>query len=80
MKNRVSASQVPLRVFQLLVSPVDETGIRRAYANDGATCCEARIALELKYASLLTPTDEFNRRLVSYQANKQAKLHSWLKY
>ena len=36
--------------------------------------------LELEYAPLLTPTEEFNRKLVSYQANRQAKLHSWLKY
>ena len=80
MKTRVAASQISLPTFQLAVSQADEARIRQAYANDGATSCEARIALELKYASLLTPTDEFNRKLVSYQANKQAKLHSWIKY
>ena len=64
----------------MTTSPADETRVRQAYANDGATSCEARVALELKYAALLTPTDEFNRKLVSYQANKQARLHSWLKY
>ncbi len=80
MKTRVAASQIYLPAFQLDASQADEGKIRQAYANDGATSCEARISLELRYASLLTPTDEFNRKLVSYQANKQAKLHSWLKY
>ena len=80
MKTRVAASQIHLPAFQLAASQADEIKIRQAYANDGATSCEARISLELRYAPLLTPTDEFNRRLVSYQANKEAKLHSWLKY
>jgi len=80
MKTHTTASQILLPEFQLAESLADETKIRRMYANEGATSCEARIALELKYVSLLTPTDEFNRKLVSYQGNKQAKLHSWLKY
>jgi len=80
MKTQTTASQIPLPAFQVVVSQADETRVRQVYANDGATSCEARIALELKYASQLTPTGEFNRKLVSYQANKQAKLHSWFKY
>ena len=80
MKTRTSASQILLPEFRLAASLADETRIRQTFANDGATSCEARVALELKYASLLTPTDEFNRKLVSYQANKQARLHNWLKY
>jgi hypothetical protein len=66
MKTRVAASQIYLPSFQLAASQADEAKIRQAYANDGATSCEARISLELKYASLLTPTDEFNRKPVSY--------------
>jgi len=80
MKTRVAASQISLPTFQLGVSRADEARIRQAYANDGATSCEARISLELRYASLLTATDKFNRKLVSYPADQQAKLHSWLKY
>ncbi len=80
MKAQSAASQILLPAFQVAVSEADEVRIRQTYANDGATSCEARIALELKYASRLTPTNEFNRKLVSYQANKQARLHSWLKY
>jgi len=80
MTLHTTASQIALPIFQLTPSAADDTRIRQVYANDGATSCEARIALELKYASLLVPTDEFNRQLVSYQANKQARLHNWLKY
>lgn len=80
MRAHSTASQIALPLIQVVTSAADESRIRATYANDGATSCESRIALELKYASLLTPTDEFNRRLVSYQANKQARLHNWLKY
>ena len=80
MKPRVIASQITLPLTEITISPTYETRIRDAYASDGATSCEERIALELKLAPLLTPTDEYNRKLVSYQANKQARLHNWLKY
>jgi len=80
MSLRATISQMTLPVFQLPPSAADAARIQLAYANDGATSCEARMALEQQYAALLTPTDEFNRRLVSYQANKQARLHNWLKY
>ena len=78
--NKLSQPRLPL--FQVgadLPTTKDQT-IRQAYTNDGVTSCQARIALELEYASLLSTTDEFNRKLVSYQANKKATLHSWLKY
>lgn len=80
MKTRVFGSQITLPLTEATPSPTYETRIREAYANDGATSADSRIALELKYAPLLTPTDEFNRKLVSYQANKEARLHNWLKY
>jgi site-specific DNA-methyltransferase (cytosine-N4-specific) len=54
--------------------------LREAYEVDGATSCNTRVALEAKYARLLEPTSEFNRTLVSYQANKKSRLHSWFKY
>ncbi|MBN1874667.1 MAG: modification methylase [Anaerolineae bacterium] len=41
---------------------------------------EARLELETRYRHLLTETDEFNRKLVSFQANKTEVLHSWMKY
>lgn len=41
---------------------------------------EARQQLEQQYAPLLQETDEFNRKLVSYQGNKKEWVHSWLSY
>jgi hypothetical protein len=64
MKPQAVAFQIPLSPLEVDVSPVHEMKIREAYANDGATSCEARIAMELEYAPLLTPTEEFNRKLV----------------
>lgn len=40
----------------------------------------ARAELERKYQPLLETTTRFNRQLVSYQANKSARLHRWFKY
>lgn len=80
MTTRSTASQLLLPQFQVPLLPTYQEQIQRAYATDDTTRFEERVALELKYASLLIPTDEFNRKLVSYQANKQARLHSWLKY
>ncbi|MBI4789106.1 MAG: hypothetical protein HY782_18905, partial [Chloroflexi bacterium] len=78
----VSPSQpaLPLLQVNVVVAMPEYQKIQQAYTNDGVTSCQARMALELKYAPLLSTTDEFNRKLVSYQANKQATLHSWLKY
>ncbi|MFQ4144767.1 XcyI family restriction endonuclease [Chlorogloeopsis sp. ULAP02] len=44
--------------------------------------CEesARISLESQYAELLEETDEFNRKLVSYQGNKGEVAHGWIRY
>ena len=41
---------------------------------------DARIELELKYSSILQPTQIFSRRLVSFQANKNVKMHRWFKF
>lgn len=50
------------------------------YNADDATSSRARLELERRYESILCPTGRFNRRLVSYQANKAASLHRWFKY
>lgn len=47
----------------------------------GALCKEdARVELEVRYRPYLEETYEFNRRLVSFQANKTERLHRWMKY
>lgn len=50
------------------------------YETDSVTSSTARVKLEREYQSILQPTNEFNRQLVSYQANKSAKMHRWFKY
>lgn len=39
-----------------------------------------RLALENRYLPLFIPDDRFNRKIVSFQANKGELVHSWLKY
>jgi site-specific DNA-methyltransferase (cytosine-N4-specific) len=73
--------QMPLPLFtehdpQLM----PENIIERIYTTDDLTDIKARVELEQCYADLLVPTGEFNRRLVSYQANKTTRLHRWVKY
>lgn len=81
MKGYTTIAQIPLPFIEHIENqnPLQQD-IRRMYTIDSITSCDARVALELGYASLLMPTHQFNRKLVSYQANKQAKLHSWFKY
>lgn len=53
---------------------------REQFSHGGVCPEEARRALEEKYSHLLEETDEFDRQLVSFQANKTETLHSWIKY
>ncbi len=41
---------------------------------------EQRRLLETKYAALFEETSDFNRKLVSFQANRTEVLHRWMKY
>ncbi|MCO6450115.1 MAG: site-specific DNA-methyltransferase [Caldilineales bacterium] len=53
---------------------------RRTFSHSGVCEDGARQALDARYAGLFEETDKFNRRLVSFQANKTETLHSWVKY
>jgi DNA modification methylase len=50
------------------------------FSHDAACPQIERLALEAAYGGLLEETDDFNRQLVSFQANKSETLHSWVKY
>jgi hypothetical protein len=50
------------------------------FSHGGVTSDKARVALEERYGALLAETQEFDRQLVSFQANKTKTLHSWIKY
>lgn len=39
-----------------------------------------RLKLEKEYLNIVEETDIFNRKLVSYQGNKQQSIHKWIKY
>lgn len=52
----------------------------KAFSHDGVCAENERLALESLYGPLLQETDEFNRQLVSFQANKTEVLHNWVKY
>ena len=54
--------------------------IRSKFSHDSVCQEDARVMLEERYSHLLEETDEFNRQLVSFQANKTGVLHSWIKY
>jgi site-specific DNA-methyltransferase (cytosine-N4-specific) len=59
----------------------DVEDLVRDQFSHGETCPEqARLALEDRYEYLLEETDQFDRQLVSFQANKTETLHSWIKY
>lgn len=54
--------------------------VRYSFSHDSVASETARIELEDRYKHLLVETDRFDRKTVSFQANKQTLLHSWIKY
>lgn len=56
------------------------TVLRNSFSHDKVAPESARLTLERHYADLLEETEQFDRRLVSYQGNKGQLLHSWIKY
>jgi len=53
---------------------------RVSFSHDEVCPEDARVALEERYAEYLHETSKFNRKLVSYQGNKGAIVHGWIKY
>lgn len=51
-----------------------------SFSHGNACPQQERLALEARYAWLLEETDEFNRKLVSYQGNKGELVHGWIRY
>ncbi len=54
--------------------------IRSSFSHNAASPQQARIELEQRYLHLLSLEHPFNRRLVSYQANKNNTVHNWFRY
>lgn len=68
-----------LSLFPSLLAS-DKNLSRHSFSHDDVCLQDARIALEEKYAAILGETAKFNRKLVSYQGNKGAIVHGWIKY
>ncbi|MEK4743881.1 DNA methyltransferase [Bacillus sp. FSL R9-9481] len=57
----------------------DEIEVKQFSHNEFCDQAE-RLKLEKKYIGIVDETDIFNRKLVSYQANKNQSIHQWIKY
>lgn len=68
-----------LALFSFLV-PENEKLSRQSFSHEKVCSQDERIALEEGYAAYLDETSKFNRKLVSYQGNKKAIIHGWIKY
>jgi len=69
-----------LTFFPLTQNSNEKKLSRDAFSHGNVCNDNARIMLEENYEQLLQETSEFNRQLVSFQANKTQVLHSWIKY
>ncbi|MCP4169127.1 MAG: site-specific DNA-methyltransferase [Chloroflexi bacterium] len=53
---------------------------RSSFSHENVCQEDARLALEQKYEDILFVDNRFNRKIVSYQANKGEIVHGWIKY
>ena len=60
--------------------PVNNPFIHDCFSFEHVCDDKERLALENRYLHIFTPDDRFNRKVVSFQANKGELVHSWLKY
>lgn len=64
--------------IQFDVEPNENQVVQFSFENK--TSEEQRQTLEKKYINLTQTTDRFNRKLVSFQGNKEESIHKWFKY
>ena len=70
-----------MKQLQLFEQQDDNSGVTRSSFSHNNICAEdARSALEQRYESLLDIDQRFNRKVVSYQANKGEIVHGWIRY
>jgi len=53
---------------------------RSSFSHESVCRENARLALEKKYENIFYIDNRFNRKIVSYQANKGEIVHGWIKY
>lgn len=67
-----------LQLFETKITPPEF--VHHSFSH-GQVCTDSeRLGLERRYEQLFVSDDRFNRKVVSFQANKNELLHSWLKY
>jgi len=69
-----------IALFPDLVAAQRRPLVRQRFSHGGVCPDEARRALEARWGDLLEESDRFDRRLVSFQANKTERLHRWFKF
>jgi DNA modification methylase len=77
-----SEAEVQLDLFatdELVVQTLGDL-TTESFSHGNVCSQQERLALETRYAYLLEETDEFNRKLVSYQGNKGELVHGWIRY
>jgi site-specific DNA-methyltransferase (cytosine-N4-specific) len=66
--------------MSFLVDFVIDNLLYKAFSHNDVCEQKARMALEARYSSLFVQDKRFNRKLVSFQANKGKFIHGWIKY
>lgn len=72
--------QLPLFPLASTPSKTSPDFLVETFSHDNVCPQQARSALERRYTHLFEETDEFNRKLVSYQGNKGEIVHGWIRY
>ena len=59
---------------------VTDDQLYKTFSHNDVCEQKARVALESRYLSLFVQDKRFNRKIVSFQANKGEIVHGWIKY
>lgn len=77
----VLLNMLQLDLFEDRKGNKNDSGIEtKVFSHEGFCQETERLKLEKKYLNIVDETDIFNRKLVSYQANKNQSIHQWIKY
>ena len=60
--------------------PVINPFLHSSFSHNSVCIDSVRLNLEHSYKHLFVNDDRFNRKVVSFQANKGEIVHSWIKY
>jgi len=72
--------QLDLFATSDLIVQVSGDLVSTSFSHGNVCSHQERLSLEERYGWLLEETDEFSRKLVSYQGNKGELVHGWIRY